>query len=434
MLLPTVIVPTALVAALLDRSRSVCALRADGAAKVVGCNLAFARVVGQPVEALAGVPVAELLTRADAATLVAHLEAGEATSLLLNWVGPSQEPVTLACVAARDSEGFVVVGETARVEEEALGAELLQLNNQLAVANRENIRKGRELTRALAELREARVALVQSEKMASLGIMAAGIAHEVNNPIAFVRANHETLQRDFEDLLSFVNVIGDSLEDLRVRAPAVRDALLRKAGQIELEHLSEAVSAKLASNVEGLDRVAGLVRDLRTYSRIDEATVKAVDLAEGLDATVRFLGPLLRERGVSIVVNRQAGEPLVCNPSALNQVFANLLTNAVQASPTGGVVRVDVGGNDAQATVDVRDDGCGIDPANLARVFDPFFTTKPVGTGTGLGLSIAQRVVGAHGGRITIESTLGAGTTVRVVLPRQSPLADSASPAGKDPS
>ena len=182
----------------------------------------------------------------------------------------------------------------------------------------------------------------------------------------------------------------------------------------------------------GAERTTAIVRDLRSFSRLDESVRKAVDLHEGLEVTLRLLEPRWRER---ITVHRDYGTlPLVeCDPAQLNQVFMNLLANACDAIVGAGNIWVTTRAEDDTVSVTIRDDGAGIPPAVLDRIFDPFFTTKDVGGGMGLGLAISHGVVTAHGGRIDVESAPSAGSTFRVVLPAGSGSAslDTAASGGR---
>jgi two-component system NtrC family sensor kinase len=173
----------------------------------------------------------------------------------------------------------------------------------------------------------------------------------------------------------------------------------------------------MEANIKGLERVKKIVLDLRNFSRLDEAERKECHLAEGIESTLLFLGPLLQEHGVTVETDFAPLPKVLCSPGPLNQAISNILANAIQASQSGQAVRVSTRRDGDRFVVEVADHGAGIPAEHLAKVFDPFFTTKPVGSGTGLGLSIAHQVVAAHDGRIEIDSLPGSGTTVRILLP-----------------
>lgn len=360
------------------------------------------------------------LTEPDGKLLIKRLSEFKISSdeeLLLNFVDSDQVPHTLRCRFAPVENGYLLIGEPPQDNNQNLQEELIQLNNQLSVLSRENIRKGRELARALANLKSTQSLLVHQEKMASLGKMTAGIAHEINNPLAFVLGNEQVLKRDFDDIMAFINTFGDALPEIATLSPDIYAEIVAKAGEIDLEYLAEAMPSKIAANIEGLERVKNIVLDLRNFSRLDEAEQKYCNLAEGIKTTLRFLAPLVHEHGVAVETDFAFLPQLFCSPGQLNQAISNILVNAIQASHQGQTIRVSTRLDDDRYCVEVIDQGDGIPAELLTKVFDPFFTTKPVGSGTGLGLSIAHQIVAAHEGQIEIDSILGSGTIVRVLLP-----------------
>jgi two-component system NtrC family sensor kinase len=339
--------------------------------------------------------------------------------ILLNIVGQDQSPYSIRCRIALVDEGFLLLGEAPQDVNFSLQKELLQLNNRLSVLSRENVRKGRELAKALADLKKTQSMLVHQEKMASMGQMTAGIAHEINNPLAFVLGNEQVLKRDFADLLAFINTMRTILPEIESFSPRIHTEIISMAGEVGLEYLSEAVPRKIEANIEGLERVKRIVLDLRNFSRLDEAEEKYCHLAEGIESTIRFLGSLLQEHGVTIETDFARLPQLLCSPGSLNQAISNVLANAIQASKPGQTVRVSTHLDGEWYSIEVADNGIGIPAEHVTKVFDPFFTTKPVGSGTGLGLSIAHQIVAAHHGRIEIESLPGSGTTMRILLPHK---------------
>jgi signal transduction histidine kinase len=250
--------------------------------------------------------------------------------------------------------------------------------------------------------------------------MTAGIAHEINNPLAFVLSNAQVLKRDFADVQTFINAIWDVLPDIAPLSPQIHAKIVGMAGEIDLEYLAEAIPRKISANIEGLERVKQIVLDLRNFSRLDEAERKYCHLEDGITATLRFLGVLIQQQGVSVETEFAPLPQILCAPGPLNQAIGNILTNAVQASRAGQSVRIATRMESDGYCIEVTDQGQGIHPDHLKKVFDPFFTTKPVGSGTGLGLSIAHQVVAAHSGRIMIDSVPGSGTRVRIWIPRES--------------
>ncbi len=271
--------------------------------------------------------------------------------------------------------------------------------------------KSRELEQLLVELRTAQARLVQHAKMAALGQLVAGVAHEINTPLAAVVSNNDLFLRCFARLRAS---IGDWPPGTPRRALVERDL-----GAIE--ELSQVTR-------HACERITGIVRTLRTFARLDEADVKAVDLHEGLESTLVLVAHLLKG---GIRVERRYGElPRVeCHPNQVNQVFMNLLVNACQAMGEVGTLTLTtraLGGD----TVEVRvaDTGCGIETEKVSRIFDPGFTTKGAMLGTGLGLSIVYQIVEGHGGEISVESEVGRGTAFTVRLPVRHVRAHEASP------
>jgi signal transduction histidine kinase len=271
---------------------------------------------------------------------------------------------------------------------------LAELNAQLEDRVRERTAQleaaNSELARAYGELQTAQVQLVQSEKMASLGRLVAGVAHEINNPVSFIASSVAPLRR--------------RLAKASTLAPDDVKTLLAEADELT------AVMAR------GAERTAAIVKDLRTFSRVGEATRKPVDLLDGLEVSLRILAPRWRDR---ITIHRDLTPlpPVEGDPGQLNQVLVNVLANACDAITGAGNLWLSSGIEDGTVFLAIRDDGVGMTPEVRQRIFEPFFTTKDVGAGTGLGLAISYNVIVAHGGRIDVESAPGRGTTIRIVLP-----------------
>jgi two-component system, NtrC family, sensor kinase len=376
------------------------------------CSGAFVRDCGPGV---VGRALTSLMPPSDAAVLRGLVAAGcrHGEPVLLNFLDTAGNPFSLRCRVDVRPGGLSLLGEPVRRHEEALADELARLNNELAVLAREDARKARALALALSELREAQSLLVHREKMASLGQMTAGVAHEINTPLGYVMSHQETLARDITDLAA----AAEAMRALVSTHPEHAARLQAIEEEADLEYLRESIPRRLRSSQEGLARIQQLVLDMRTFSRLDEADEKPCDPAETVAASLRFLRPLATERDVTIDMRLAALAPLRCHPGALNQAVANVVANAIQASPPGGRVEVALFESDGDVVVAISDRGAGIAPEHLPRIFDPFFTTKAVGAGTGLGLSIAHQVLKAHGGRIEVDSVLSEGTTVRLRIP-----------------
>jgi signal transduction histidine kinase len=249
------------------------------------------------------------------------------------------------------------------------------------------------IVRDLREVVALRSRLLTSGRMAAVGELAAGIAHELNNPIAYVRSNLSVLREHV-----------DTLRKELVNGPPALGAVLAEAEEIVEESL------------EGMDRAAGIVRDVREFSHAGSGERHVADLRDLVEQSAR-VARLQTPRGAVVEVACEGLPSLECEPQRLKQLFLNLLVNAGQAVTEGGHIRVSGESCEGGVLLRFRDDGSGIPPEHLERIFDPFFTTKPVGVGTGLGLAIAFRIVEEHEGRIEVSSTPGAGTEFRIWLP-----------------
>ncbi|NRF71819.1 ATPase [Aquincola sp. S2] len=280
------------------------------------------------------------------------------------------------------------------------------------------IRTNESLLELNRKLQLAQDQLMQSEKLASIGQLAAGVAHEINNPVGYVFSNFGTLERYLADLFRMLGAYEEA-EPLLAGTPAARRlADLRR--EIELDYLKEDVPTLMAESCEGIKRVRKIVQDLKDFSHVDARQEwEWADLHKGIDSTLNIVNNEIKYKA-DVVREYGALPEIECLPSELNQVFMNLLVNAAHAvSKERGtiVIRSGVDAGGAAAWVEVEDDGCGIAKENLSRVFDPFFTTKPVGKGTGLGLSLSYGIVKKHGGRLEVDSEPGRGTRFRITLP-----------------
>jgi PAS domain S-box-containing protein len=287
----------------------------------------------------------------------------------------------------------------------------------------------RDLTERKAlddELAQAQRHLLQSEKMASIGQLAAGVAHELNNPIGFVNSNLGTLDGYLHDIFA----IADAYAAVESATPACcpqLDKVLTLKREKDYDFLRNDIYQLMAESKDGLARVAKIVKDLKNFSRAGETAMQWADLHQGIDSTLNIVWNELKYK---CTVTKDYGSlPQVwCEPSQINQVFMNLLVNAGHAIPDKGEIALRTGQQGEQVFVAITDTGAGIAPENLLRIFDPFFTTKPVGQGTGLGLSLSYSIMQKHHGRIEVQSTLGKGTTFTVWLPINPPDKTNAVP------
>lgn len=339
-----------------------------------------------------------------------------------------------------------------------------ELEDKVAERTRQLDAKARVLERALLDLEEMQTQYVQREKMASLGQLTAGIAHEINNPLAYATSSVavardrlarqrwclevERARADFQadpdpagaweallpklqrleaagllvaDIADFrtdaVPLAPDARRELALRFLEFAGERLCGAGQQSGESLMARVDQGLARAAEGLERVKQIVLDLRLFSRLDQADSEAADLDQGISLTIGMTRHLAKERGVVVEFEPGMKGPYSCRSSWMNQVVMNLVVNAIQASSEGDTVVVRTRDEPGQVSIEVQDRGVGIPKEVLPKIFDPFFTTKPVGEGMGLGLALCYRVVSDHGGRIDVRSEFGAGSTFVIVLP-----------------
>ena len=278
----------------------------------------------------------------------------------------------------------------------------------------DNARAYEELGHALKELRSAQNQLVQSEKMSSLGLLTAGIAHEINNPINFVSANVNPLRRDINDVLGIVRQYQglDPAGNVAAQLAEIRAA----ADNLDLTYTLEEIHKLLDGIEEGANRTAEIVRGLRNFSRLDENEIKSADLHEGLDSTLTLLRNKYRDR-ITVVKHYGDIPKIECYPGQLNQVFMNILSNAVQAIADKGTITITTASAGDRVSVRIKDSGTGMPEDVRKKIFDPFFTTKDVGVGTGLGLSISYGIIEKHSGRIEVESAVGKGTEFIITLP-----------------
>jgi len=276
----------------------------------------------------------------------------------------------------------------------------------------------RALEAHISERKQLEAQLVQSEKLASIGQLAAGVAHEINNPIGYIFSNFGTLEKYLDDLFSMLSAYEAAESGV---APELARDLKALRERVQLDFLKEDVPGLMQESKEGIVRVRQIVQDLKDFSRIDSGQEwQLADLHKGIDSTLNIVASEVRYK--ADVVKDYAELPQVeCLPSQINQVVLNLVVNAAHAiGPERGRITIRTGTNGDEVWFEVADTGCGIAPENLSRIFDPFFTTKPIGQGTGLGLALSYGVVRKHGGRIDVNSELGKGTRFRVVLPVRS--------------
>jgi len=277
-----------------------------------------------------------------------------------------------------------------------------------------------ELSKLREESRQNEVQMMQTEKMSSLGQMVAGLAHEMNTPLGFVKNNIEMLEAKNKETKELIALYEKLRSQIMYGSPNDVAMLLS-----QIDNVSQKVKNRVwqesdtlfRSSVEGIDRIQDLVLNLKNFSRLDEADFKPTDINENIESTLKIAGHLFKG-GIQVIKEFSQVPMVQAFPAQMNQVFLNLITNAVHAvdERTGRItIRTMQQGN--SVIIKVIDNGKGIAPENLKKIFDPFFTTKPVGQGTGLGLSIAYKIIEKHNGKIEVQSQVGRGTEFTITLP-----------------
>lgn len=303
--------------------------------------------------------------------------------------------------------------EALRVLNEQLEQRVKQRTTDLEQANQKLLANNDELKQLNEKLESAHTQLLQSEKMASIGQLAAGVAHEINNPVGFVNSNLGTLGKYITNMFSVISAYETA--EAKV-GPNTCPEVTQIKNTVDFNYLKEDIPSLLKESQDGLARVTRIVQDLKDFSHVDEASWQLANLEQGMDSTLNVVANEIKYKAE--VVKQYAGlTDVECMPSQLNQVFMNLLMNAAQAIENKGTITVRTGSSGDEVWVEVQDTGKGIPEANLGRIFDPFFTTKPIGKGTGLGLSLSYGIVQKHHGRFEVKSEVGKGSTFRVYLP-----------------
>ena len=284
------------------------------------------------------------------------------------------------------------------------------LINELAENNILLVQEKAEQAMLLEKITEIQNQLLQSEKMASIGQLAAGVAHEINNPVGYVNSNITSLEGYLNDLISLINGLSES-ENI------TQDAIKEFKEKIDYEFIKDDVKQLLDESKEGINRVKKIVHDLKDFSHVDEEEWQWTNLHKGIDSTLNVVNNEIKYKAK--VIKEYGDLPdIECIASQLNQVFMNLLVNASHAIEEQGTITISTGKDDDEHVwIKVSDTGKGIKKENVNKLFEPFFTTKPVGQGTGLGLSLSYGIIQKHGGQIDVESEVDKGTQFKITLP-----------------
>jgi two-component system NtrC family sensor kinase len=365
----------------------------NAAGKIKRCNKALQEFTSQSYQQIIGSHWKEFLT-------------GHGLNL------PSELPTS--CEINHESSGrcfFCTSDPFSDNEQNEVSGFVLTLHD---VTKRKAVRD--ELERAYDELKATQAKIVQQEKMASIGQLAAGVAHEINNPIGFISSNLGTMRKYLERLDKHISFITDGIETFPDEK--YRQSFLEHRKTLKIDYIFKDGRELIDESLDGAERVRSIVQNLKSFSRVDESECKAADINECLESTIKIVWNELKYK-VNLIRDLENLPPIRCYPQQLNQVFMNLLVNASQAIENHGEIRVRTWIEDDSVYASIADSGCGIPEGVLTRIFEPFFTTKEVGKGTGLGLSITYDIIKKHKGEIFVESLPGEGTTFTVRLPIQ---------------
>ena len=284
----------------------------------------------------------------------------------------------------------------------------------------------REITVAYEELQESQEQLIQSEKMASLGQMVAGVAHEINTPLGYVTSNIDTLKLNLDDFSSIIYGVENLLETIK-NSPKdghqgtvtnTLTTMLKNYQRVQALTVLQESKELLGDGAYGLAEISKLVSNLRDFSRLDRQSTEHIDLHECLEVSLKIASPHIRDHNVELERHYVVLPKISCIPSKLNQLFLNIITNACQAMESGsGILKIETRLGQGKVKIVFTDNGIGMDETMKQKMFDPFYTSKEIGKGTGLGMSIAFKIVAAHGGNIKVDSKQGVGTEISVILP-----------------
>jgi len=299
---------------------------------------------------------------------------------------------------------------------------------EATVAERTNniAEKNLELEETLAKLQQTNAHLLQSEKMASIGVLAAGVAHEINNPISFVRGNLEILGdyvKNIKEVLFLYEKLYSNWLSLNDEPTPELKEVRRALESTDIDYIITDIGSLVAESSEGAERVVQIVRNLKEFSHVDGNETTMENLNEILNKTISLAWNEIKYKA-EVVCEYAEIAPIECRAGKLGQVFLNIIVNAAQAIAGKGLITIRTGQTEKTAWAEIQDNGMGISPENLNRIFDPFYTTKEIGKGTGLGLHISRNIVEAHGGEIRVQSDGETGTAFRVELPFEIPKDD----------
>jgi len=292
------------------------------------------------------------------------------------------------------------------------------LQAEVICINETSEKQKRELELTLENLKLAQSQLIQSEKMASVGVMTAGIAHELNNPINFMSGNVYPLQQDMEEVFSLLDKYEKTIQEHGLKEYFSGVEAMKK--EMDYSYLIKEIHSLLKGIEEGANRSSEIIKGLRSFSRLDDEACQFYDIHEGIDSSLVLLQNKIIDRQINVRKDYGDFEGLECFPSQLNQVIMNILTNSIQAmEDCEGELFIQTVSSAIGIKIVIKDNGKGMTPEVKEHIFDPFFTTKEVGQGTGLGLSISYGIIEKHSGNIDVLSEPGKGTEFIISLPKK---------------
>lgn len=394
-------------------------LRKDNDGRFTFCNRKFCDAMNTTIDQIVGKSDFDLFPEALAEKYRNDdrrvIETGHVFETIEEHVTPQGEKLYVHVIKTplHDPQGKIIgvqgifwdVTERRRAEE------------QLRTQNLRLQEMARSEHQAHADLKQTQSRMVQSEKLASLGQMVAGVAHEINNPVAFVSNNVAVLVRDVGEMRELLAMYGEADALIAREKPDLFARIDTFRERVDMSYSLENIKGLLDRSRDGLNRIQQIVGHLRLFARLDEGQVNEADINGGIESTATIIRNLARKKEVQLEMDLGPLPSVTCYAAKINQVVMNLLTNAIDACSEGGTVTVRTRAEDQGVRIEVADNGCGIGPEHRDRIFDPFYTTKPVGQGTGLGLSISYGIIQDHGGTIEVESTAGRGTCFTIHLP-----------------
>jgi len=320
-----------------------------------------------------------------------------------------------ACVF-RQNDQLLICGEYDVLEMDKITLKLTSITQELSTTQRNLMKEKKLLKRTLNELKKTQAMLVHSEKMNAMGQMVAGVAHEINNPVAYVISNLSNLKESFSDLQNAYLQIENAID----KYPELIEINNQIREKFDIDFILDDFNDLYGSIHDGVLRVKKIVQDLRVFSRLDEAEIKKIDIKENIEKTLLIMKSELNRKNINVNLMLDNLPLITCYSSELNQVFFNLIINASQAMEQGGYLTISSEIFNDKIKLDFTDTGSGILEEHMDKIFNPFFTTKPVGSGTGLGLSLAYSIItNKHGGSISVQSKINKGTTFSIVIPKE---------------